>query len=314
MTKILIATVLICISFYSVGQSIGLDTVFYDSYRINRSISIYEKHGLKQELKSIKKELKSDANRHMNLYRLGVLSQITSSKKINKKYGSAISLIKEACELNNTIPEYHIIAAYINSEIEDYYHDTNSSTCALISKASELNPDKKYLESYAYQYLLKRCFPKSVMDCPNLESSEVKINREVDILSGNHNAYNGYKKTRITSKMVMIDDSFYPADKINQFAEFVDSTTLNSNTVFLPDHILKLEKKKIYSQLMSLEIFTINELSEASRQIECGYWVQTIEVKEGDEILEFEFYIPTKQGFIGKECENFLLGLGSIFE
>lgn len=314
MTKILIVTFSICLSFDSLAQSAGLDTVFYENYKINKGVTVSDKHGIKKELKSIKNELKSDSNRHLNLYRLSVLSQLTSLGKINKKYGSSISLINEACELNDTIPEYHIVAAFINSELEKYYHDQNSITCQEINTAFELNPVKKYRDSYTYQYLFKRCFPKIVMDYPNLELSEVKINREVDILSGSYNAYYGYKKLRLTSKMVMIDDSFYPSDKIEQFSEFVDSITLNTNSEFLPDHILKLKQKQIYSQLISWDISTIKALSEASRKIECGYWVQTITFREDEENVTFEFYIPTEKGFIAKECETFLLELGDIFE
>ena len=147
-----------------------------------------------------------------------------------------------------------------------------------------------------------------------LNSSEIKTNREVDILSGGYNAYYGYKMIRITPKMVMMDDSFYPEDKIVQFAEFVDSTTLHSNSEFLPDHILKLEQKKIYTQLISLDVDTLKELSEASQKIECGYSVQTVRIKENDEIFDFVFYIPTKQGFIGKECEDFLYGIRDLFK
>jgi hypothetical protein len=314
MLRILIIIFSICFGFDSAAQSMGLDTVFYENYKINKGISVFDQSGIKKELKSIQKQLKNDLNTDKNYYRLAVLAQFSSSGKINKRHGSSISLINEACKLNERTPEYWVVAAFIYSQTETHYHDQNSNTCQAILTASELDMDELIKESYAYQYLFKRCFPKVVMDCPNLGSSEIKIKREVDIISGSYNAYSGYKMTRITSKMVMIDDSFYPADKIDQFAEFVDSTTLNSNIEFLPDHILKLDQKKVYSQLMSLDISTINKLSEASRQIECGYWVQTIEVKEGDEIFEFKFYIPTKKGFIGKECENFLLQLGDIFK
>ncbi|MCJ8291518.1 MAG: hypothetical protein HRT58_17690 [Crocinitomicaceae bacterium] len=314
MTKTLIVIFSICFDLGSMAQSVGLDTVYYQNYSINKSISVYDKQDLKKELKSIKKELKGDSNRHVNLYRLAVLSQFTSSGKINKRYGSSISLINEACKLNDTISEYRIVAAFINSEIEDYYHDEGSNTCEAIGIASELNPDKKYLDSYNYQYLYSRCFPKIVMDCPNLESTEVKTNREVNIVSGGYNAYYGHKMIRLTSEMVMIDDSFYPADKIDQFSKFVDSLELRSNTEFRSDHTLRLEQFPIFLQLMSINTDAIGKLAEASRRIECGYSVQTITVKEGVDILKFEFYIPSEQGYIGAKCENFLLRLGNIFE
>jgi len=314
MPKRLSIALFIGIFFPLTAQQLGLDSIFYDDYKINNDISIYNTKGFKKELKSIKKELNIDSNRHTNLYRLAVLLQISSTKGIIRKYGTATILINEAIELNNTIAEYHIVKAYIISQDEDYYHNPNSNTCESILKASELNTYEKYLDSDVYKYLYHRCFPQAVRDCPMLNSSDIKTNREVDLLSGGYNAYYGYKMIRITPKMVMMDDSFYPEDKIEQFAEFVDSTTLHSNVEFLPDHILKLEQKKIYNQLISLDVDTLKVLSEASQKIDCGYSVQTVRIKENDEIFDFVFYIPTEQGLIGKECEDFLYGIRDIFK